>query len=633
MNDTKTQHPGEGRKPSGDELLCREVRALLDCKDGIDESKAKRLRKQWEARQSEGQTEGQSEGKTENQTNHTPDALFVELRERVHKQVELRAKQFAEVEEKLVQLRACLENGDVKRSQKLDQAVVAGLNRIAGLSSSRHQTIITGLEELRPKLRELDSWRRWSTTQAREKIIKEIKQIHESGATLVQIAQRIQQARKEWKQWAGEGGEHKLYAAFDRACTEAYRPCHAHFEQRKQQSRENIHNREQICALLEQEFEQVEWRDPPWKKLRQLVQAQTSRWRASGEASYKLRKPLQQRFNSIVGKFNEPMERERERNRKLRESLITSVEQLAERVDAVAAHRELQALKKRWIPTVTSSRGMEQALWNRFTRACDNVREKQERERKEFNHALKQNLVAGEALCAEIEASCRGESQDCAAIQGNLGKWKERWEASGEKPKASAEKIATRYRNAITEARKALAKAAADEKMRTLELLREKSLVCAGIEALALADSKNAAREAQHKDWKQRWESLTPLPDELESAIAERYQLASEALVNTNALKQLSDSLPGNLEAVHERLLQLEILAELDSPAEFARLRMAMQVARLSAALGKAGVGERQSAEALIRDILLSGAVDEARRVAAFERLDCCLRVVIPQSQ
>ena len=621
MNDTKTQRLFDGKARPDDEKLSRDVRALLASKRGIDESKAKRLRKQWEVRQSQPHQTAPADELA---------ALFIQLRERVHQQVELRDQQFAAVEEKLAQLRAGLETGDVKPSRQLEQSIVDGLNRMVGLSNPRRQTIITGLEALRPKLNKLTAWRHWGTVQARQQMITEIKTIHQSGATLPKIAQRIQQARKEWQQWDadGEGGDKKLYVIFDRACVKAYRPCQDHFDRQKQQREDNTRQRENICEELEREFAAQEWRDPEWRKIQQSVQAQINRWRSGGQANYQAQKPLQRRFDGIVEKFEERLERERQRNRKNREKLIEDIAQLAEREDSSAAFAEMQTLKKQWAPTVTSSRAKEQALWKRFTRACDDVNAKRERERKDFNRTLTQNLKAKETLCQTIEHASTantGDSENHASIQGSLGKWKKQWEELGDVPKTSAKKINTRYQNAVAHAQKVIAQTDAEAGKRRQSLLWEKSLICAAIEALAL--SENPGRKAQLKELTAQWESLQALPDELEQAIGERRRLAmaaAEEEEGAGALQQLTDSLATHLQQLHELLLQLEILTEQDSPAEFSRQRMALQIQRLSAAMGK-GDGEVKSAEQLIQAVLLVGAVQAKSHGPAFERLDGCV--------
>ena len=147
---------------------------------------------------------------------------------------------------------------------------------------------------------------------------REIKDIHNSGASPEKIARRIQRARQEWQEWdnAGKGPNKKLYAVFDRECTTAYAPCQAHFDRQKQQRQQNSETREQLCAQLEQEFEQIEWRDPDWKKIRQLLHARTIEWRNTGTPDHKQRKLLQRRFDAIIARFDQPLERERQRNYK-----------------------------------------------------------------------------------------------------------------------------------------------------------------------------------------------------------------------------------------------------------------------------------------------------------------------------
>ena len=614
MDNAKADNPpaGADNAPDAAPDLRREIRALLDAesKDGIDEHRAKRLRKQWAAYQDAGGADAALA------------ALFAELRERIHAQVALREKQYAQVEAQLQQLRAGVKSGDLAQARRLEQSTLNVLNAIAGLSSQRRQKITAELEALQPELHELSAWRKWGTVQAREKMIREMANIHQSGASFEKIAQRIQQARKEWRAWekTGEGASKKLQEAFERECTRAYQPCQVHFDAQKTQRQQNSQTREQICLSLEEAYEQAEWRNPDWKQLQQLMRGKTNDWRNAGQSDYKLRKPLQRRFDAIVEKFDERLDRERRRNYKIREKLVEEVEQLAQREDTVAALAELQTLKKQWAPTVTSARRKEQAIWKRFTHACDQVAAKRKLERKDFALTLKKNLADREALCAEIEACHQGAPDTHAEIGAHLAQWQTRWEQLGEAPKAEAAKIEKRYRHAVTQAKKALAKAGLDAEIRLLSLLREKSLLCASIEALAVGGG-----DADFKTLSQRWESLPALPDDLEPIIAERYRLASAAIQDETAAQQLRNSLPANLEALHALLLQLEILTEVESPAEFSRQRMALQVKRLSAAMGKAEANDNKSAEQLIRDILLIGAVEEEQRKAGFVRFECCL--------
>ncbi len=641
MNDNKTSRAQRTDEPLTAAEFCQRVDALLTTKDGIDESKAKRLRKQWELHALSRHDDSADtqvgndadDGANELLANQSAVVKFAELRTRIHAQVELRNKQFASVESALAQLRIALANGDVKQSEQLAQSVVDGMHPIVGLSKQRRLGVNSAMDALQPKLEKLTSWRKWGTVQTRKKMITEIENIHQSGISLADIVRRIQHARKEWQQWdaAGDGGDKRRYAVFDRACVAAYQPCQAYFDKQKQRRQENTHHREKICALLEQEFENEEWRNPPWKKLQQLVGAQTILWRKSGQGDFSQRKRLQQRFDAAVGQFNDPLDRERTRNRTMREKLIEDVQVLAEQQNSRAALIELSALKKQWIPTVSSARGKEQKLWKQFTAACDAVYAKRDDQRKEFERTLKSNLAAKIALCEQIETACRDAAKNGAPMNEpmneNLKKWKSQWTQCGEVRQSSSKKINERYRNALTEAGKVLAEVKVAAKQHVHALLCEKSQLCADVERLALtADTKNAKPESESEDLAARWEKNESLPTEWADVLGARYRLANAAMSEAGALKQLRDALSANLETMHELLVRLEILAELDSPPEFSRHRMALQIERLSAAMGKGEKSvDNQSATELVRAILLVGAVDADAHAAAFVRLDICL--------
>ena len=256
--------------------LHQSLNKFLGSKGPLDENQAKRLRKTWE---NLGPALAESSPMREKL-----DAAFETLRERIHSQVEERNESFTRIEEQLAELKKSVKADDLKSSQQIEQKIINGLNRIKGLSAQRRQKVIAELEALQPRIKKLASWRHWGTEQAREKIIEEIKHIHENEKSLDKIAKRIQQAREEWKQWdqSGEGGDHKLYPVFDAACTKAYEPCKAHFDAQRKQRQAASKHRSQVCETLEKAYEEEDWRNPDWKAIQQLIREQTARWRKLG---------------------------------------------------------------------------------------------------------------------------------------------------------------------------------------------------------------------------------------------------------------------------------------------------------------------------------------------------------------
>ncbi|MEL7451510.1 MAG: DUF349 domain-containing protein, partial [Pseudomonadota bacterium] len=82
------------------------------------------------------------------------------------------------------------------------------------------------------------------------------------------------------------------------------------------------------------------------------------------------------------------------------------------------------------------------------------------------------------------------------------------------------------------------------------------------------------------------------------------------------ARKKLAASLAGNLEQKLRICLDLEIAADIESPAEFAEARMQHRVQQLSAALSSGGGSTGKSARALIDEWYATGPVESAEHDA-----------------
>lgn len=595
--------------------LRRQVQKLLESKSGIDESRAKQLRKQWEQWEAQTPRAGTMASKIEMENtvekNNAEEAetnavakvgevdevteLFSQLHQRINAQVELREKQFTEISEKLQRLRASLESGQSKQSQQLAESITQTMRKIFGLSTARRQKIMDELEELQPQIRELTKWRKWGTQQAREKLIDEVKGLHKSGASLSEIAERIKKARQQWREWdiGGDSAHHKLYQVFDAVCHKAYKPCEEHFAKQKKELQRGSEIRNKICEDLERVYEEVNWHRADWKSLRELVRKKRKQWRESPLVEYRLKRTLKRRFIAIMEQFNEKMDFERERNYKLREKLIAEAVELTKRDNPREAYAEMRTLHERWKPTVLSSPEQEEDLWARFSEASKQVSKQRTAERKEFRRVLQQNLEKRQALCAEIENSgkCEGVDKDGEALRRKLGGWQSAWQEMGEVPREAREKINARFRTAVKQARRHINEVIATETQQRRDLLYQKSMLCARVEDIALAISEADSAPLKDESAKveklhTKWEKFAPLPTDSEQLLSVRYEIARAALGDGKARKKLCIALEENTTRLGKLILQLEILVGLDSPAKFSKQRMDLQIQRLSAAMG-----------------------------------------------
>ena len=603
--------------------LTEELKGLLNGKAAIDEKQAKKLRKSWDALR-------------QNKESHSLDLKALEdgfeaLRARVHHQVESRNLDYSRIEEEVERLGKAVQSGDLKLSQQLEQKVIASLNRIKGLSSQRRQKIITTLESLQPKIKKLSSWRKWGTVQARQKIIDEIKHIHNTEKSLEKVAKRIQQVREQWKAWdhSGEGGDHKLYQAFDTACSEAYKPCKAFFDNQRKQRQASSKHRTAVCELLEKEYASMDWREPDWKHVQKSVREQQARWRKLGPPEFKDKKPLQTRFDAVIAKFDGPLDRERKRNLKAREALIEEATKLAALEDARLAISKLQQLKKDWQVSVSGGRRQEQAIWRSFTEACDKVYQHGREEKKEFDQQLQENLQKKQELCEQIESAFEPPTDEApitpSALSAQVRKWKGVWVESGKAPKNQVKKIEQRYRDAIKKIEKRLAELTSKNQVEIDQRLFSYAEICCEVESHIQAKSNT---DMDIDKIQQRWQAGGDIAESLQKAIQDRFDLALAAIDNADQHSSLLKRLESNFEQINQYLLQLEIEYEVESPTEYAKQRMAMQIARLSAAMGKSQGQEILPTEQLIARIHTTGAIEQSLQKAVNQRFNTCYKKI-----
>ena len=595
--------------------LSTEVKTLLNGskKNNIDEHEAKKLRKSFD------QFLVDFAGVTYNISEL--EQIFEKLRSRIHDQVENRNVAYGKIESALEALSIAVKAGDLKQSQQLEQRIIADLNRVKGLSAQRRQKIITAVETLQPKIQKLSSWRKWGTVQAREKIILEMKQLHDNEKGLEKIAKRIQQARDQWREWdhSGEGGDHKLYQAFDQACSEAYKPCKEKFEAQRKQRQAASKHRLACCTLLEKQYEEINWREPDWRQIQQLIREQTGRWRKLSAAEFKDRKPLQQRFDQILGKFEDPLGRERKRNFAMRKGLVDEIVKLGESDDIRGAITALQPLKKQWLVTVSSGRKEEQAVWKAFTEACDQIYNKSREEKKEFDQQLESNLQNKQKLCADFEQFLQSNPADSAALSAQFNKWKEAWKEAGKIPGKQIKNVESQYKNLVSAAKKQLKSLQDKQKIEADKNLFSYADLCARAEALALGNTGNDI-SALNIEWSELGEIAPPLKQRLQK----RFDAAITSIDDEKQQQNLIAQQQNNFDKINQYLLQLEISCEVDSPAEFSKQRMAMQISRLAAAMGKPADFKILSNRELIENIHTTGVIDPALQNSVNDRFKTC---------
>lgn len=590
--------------------LCAEMEKLLETKGSIDPEAVKSLRQRWDQLKRPHDDEAKALIERFDQALHT-------LRERIDQEAKQRKEVIAALDERVKQLEQAMEEGKLARAEELRRALQDALPE---LEPSRRGALDKQLKGFDPKLRELRDWQRWGTSKAREELCVEMEGLAGAEMSPEEIQSRIRKAQSAWKKMDQDdpGSGRRYWNRFNAACNKAYEPCKEHFEKKAEERRRNREKREQICQRIEELGESTNWSEPDWQALDKAVRRAKQEWRDAGPTDRKQRKTLDDRFTAALDKLKPYMDDERERNLKRKRQQIEQAKELAKSEDLGSAINEIKQLQKQWITTVSAKRSEEQALWQEFRGACDAIFDRRREQQDAANRERDAAKQAREKLCEALEALKEIAPDDIERAQSEQRRIHGEWMEAGHVPKAHQEKLDARYRKARSELERRFASLAEVEARQQQELLAKKAALCGELEGSSDASAVERLRG--------ELESLPKLENgKLERSITARFERAAKA-AESGESSPVDDELKKNLAQLEELVIRMEILAEVESPPEAARARMAYQVQRLSRAMEGRGPGnKRDEAAEVERSWRLTGPVEPELRTRLEQRFERAL--------
>lgn len=507
----------------------------------------------------------------------------------------------------------------------MEAALQEGLLHVASehdktLRDSKHGRLTPAqadrLAHVRGEFKRLADWARWGGNVSREELVKAGEELPAQQLPMAELAKKVGSLRERWKSLDTLSGPapKSLWERFDAACSVAYAPAAQHFKQLAEERHGNAAKAQELiaetAALAAEE-------STDWKHVASASQRLRQAWTRLGTIDRKEKKRLDAEFGAALDALSKPLDTQRQIETARREQLIVEVGLLkpSERntVDM------LKALQDKWqelAKALPLERRAEQALWQRFRAACDDIFARRKETAHAADHERREHLHAREALCAALETAVVPEGDDkarTAFINHLLRDTRAAWNATGPVPRASEAKIEQRYQAAVAGVQAQADAIAERAGAAQANALRDKLRLVQSLEA-ALADG-GAGADAQA--WSERWSALPPLDTQYERSLQQRFAAAQAALGEGSAA--YAQQLQANQQRLLAEVLRLEIVAGVDSGAEFARDRLKMQVEVLQSSL-KSGQKPLTQVSQLMQLCAIAAATD-ARTASRIETL------------
>jgi hypothetical protein len=401
---------------------------------------------------------------------------------------------------------------------------------------------------------ELSQWQHWADNQRRRQLCEDVEALAGSGMHPDAVAARVRECQNEWTRLdAAEGRDSArpglLARRFHAACRGALAPAQTYF--RKRQELRQSHARE-AGALLDRTAALPSDSDD-WPAIAALRREVVEALRALDRVEPRERKALAQRLKQGLADLDLRVARRDEAVAHAKTTLIAQAEALSKdglQRGAVAAARDLQ---QRWQQAGNGRRARDQAQWHAFRAAIDAVFAGLDRERTERSARDADARSQAEALCAELETLAAAS----AAERGAVARVQSAWDALRVRD-AGLEK---RFADAQTRLRDAAQRHERSRRTTRFDAWLARYRLC------RLAERGDGTPQ----DLRERWDGVAPT-DIAAAELAMRFDGAGAPV-------------EGDAERFRELLLELELLAGIDSAAEDREQRRQLQVARLSARL------------------------------------------------
>jgi hypothetical protein len=483
-------------------------------------------------------------------------------------QMDERQKARQEALRKLGELDEAIKAGHIKHANRL-------MREADQLVAQSPRSMSERLQRLSKELHELKDWQGYATSPKREELCEKAENLINLQLHPREKADRIRELHKQWKELGDSHGDQKRWRRFKQASDAAYEPCKEYFQKQTEERKQRLQERTQICEQLEDFDKHNNWESANWKAVSEIISTARRQWRLLEPIDHAHRKSVQPRFYKILDALQARLKVEWDRNRDIKADLISQAEKVVANEELSNAIEQTIALQKQWKQVGVTDRKVDQKLWKKFRRACDEVFDRKNEQRTSERKLEEKNSTLAESLCKTMEDLAASSSTDHQLSRSELARFKSEF-SQIDLAHRFRKKINDRFNKASEHYKKAIELQAQRQRGLVIDELAKLAGLC---EQLESHDGDAESFDRLKTDLEQQWSTSIPLPSDIKPRIEQRWSSATAMTGSSN--DDLEKVRVENGEAARLICIKLELLAGIESPPEDQEMRMEYQVSRL----------------------------------------------------
>jgi len=324
------------------------------------------------------------------------------------------------VRRQLNALASAITSGKWSAAEGMSQRVERKLQQLEG---KQLQPLRARFEKQRKKLDELADWQDFASLPKLQNIVQEMRALPAQNMKPRQLADEIKTLQNNWKSLGGSRAANQLWDDFKNASDTAYEPCKVYFDGLKKQREARVRNRENVCTRL-RELLQTESSNTDSLDLREiereLAHAQRE-WHNNRPTGRKPQKKLEDQFNELCASLTALLAPRYAVGIAERQELIEKAKKLGENESNQHVINQAKSLQAAWKLCGATARKDDQVLWKEFNTACSEIFNKHRARQREQYKASMGHVDRARDIIKTIRqlsrnASEREESQ-CTELQ------------------------------------------------------------------------------------------------------------------------------------------------------------------------------------------------------------------------
>ena len=442
--------------------------------------------------------------------------------------------------------------------------------------------------ELRPlvaRLNEIHDWQGFAIEPKKVELCESMKALVDSDEKPDILAAKIKALQGEWKKLGALSPrrDQALWNEFKAAADQAYEPCKQAFAERAVLCQQNFEQRMVLVAQLIDYEKKMAWPDttdsetdaarPNWKMVQKTLDTAREAFRNIKPVDRKGERKSQKKLRAVCDKIYNHVKQEYDRNITLKKELISRAQGLAELEDLNQAINQAKRIQREWKEVGMTPVRVDRQLWKEFRACCDAVFARLDEQREQSKEEMSAQIEQAQNLIQQARALLDSKDDEQRLhLKRDLTELRTALRAI-DLPRNIQQQLLKRLSDMEHESQNIVSGIRKRQEQEGWQRLLDKMKAC----ALKVHDEKKAVG---------LWQQESVLPKGIEG----------------EALESFWQQGPGETseQTQQEACIALEILIEIESPAEDKDARMAYQMRRLVEGMGS---GPTDSEQQLLKSI------------------------------